>query len=112
MQPKKIGLATLLAVLLSAAAVGAASAAGAGPEAACNALAEETRSAVVLKQQGHPVDTAIRILSSKPVPDTVPPDQVAFYKKQLPGAARFAYMAKMSGDGTAKFYLKQCRIGS
>ena len=35
-----------------------------------------------------------------------------FYKGQLPGAARFAYMAGLSGDGTAKFYLKQCRIGS
>lgn len=108
MRPKTIGLT----VAIYMAAFGTALAAGPGPEAACNALAEETRSAVVLKQQGHPVDTAIRILSSKPVPSTVPPEQVEFYKKQLPGAARFAYMAKMSGDGTARFYQKQCRIGS
>jgi hypothetical protein len=28
------------------------------------------------------------------------------------GAGRFACMAGGAGDGTAKFYLKQCRIGS
>lgn len=108
MRPMVIGIA----VILSTTALGAALAAGPGPEAACNELAEQTRQAVVLKKQGLPVDTAIKVLSSKPVPDTVPPEQADFYKGQLPGAARFAYMAGISGDGTAKFCLKQCRIGS
>ncbi|MCO5108120.1 MAG: hypothetical protein M9907_13685 [Burkholderiaceae bacterium] len=108
MHPKTIGST----VILSTTIFGAVLAAGPGPEAACNALAEETRSAVVLKKQGLPVDEAIKVLSSKPVPDTVPPEQADFFKKQLPGAARFAYMAGISADGAAKFYLKQCRIGS
>ena len=62
--------------------------------------------------EGLPVDKAIKVLSSQAVPDTVPPVQSDFYKKQLPGAARFAYMSGLSIDGTARFYLKQCRIGS
>jgi hypothetical protein len=105
--------ATELAAILSSMFLGAALAApGPGPEAACNALAEQTRQAVVLKTQGFPVEKAIMVLSSQPVPGTVPADQASFFKQQLPGAARFAYMSGMSGDGTARFYLKQCRIGS
>jgi len=85
---------------------------GAGPEPACSALSELTRQAVALKKQGVPVDKAITVLSSQPAPDIVPPGQLEFYRKQLPGAARFAYVAGMSGDGAARYYLDQCRKGS
>lgn len=103
-------LSVLSAVLL-ASGVGLAQAAP-GPDEACQALAEETREAVVLKKQGIPVAKAVDSLSSKPVPDSVPAAQHDFYKSKLPGATRFAYMAGMSGDGMAKFYLKQCLQGS
>lgn len=94
-------------------ALGMASAApGPGPEAACAALAERARQAVVLKKQGLPIDKAITVLSSQPAPDTVPEEQREFYRQQLPGAARFAYAAGMSSDGAAQFYVKQCRKGS
>lgn len=109
MKWKIIGLALILTSMTFGAA---ASPPGPGPEAACNALAERTRQAVILKKQGLPVDQAIKVLTSQAVPETVPPEQAEFYKKQLPGAARFAYMSGISIDGTANFYLKQCRIGS
>ncbi len=101
------------ALILSSTAPAAAPATpGPGPEAACNALAEQTRQALVLKKQGLPLDKAIMVLSSHAVPDTVPPEQVALYKERLPGAARFAYVAGMSGDGAPQYYVKQCRNGS
>ena len=107
MKRKAIGLA----VVLSATAAGAALAAP-GPEAACHALAEQTRQALAMKKQGLPVDKAITALASQPVPGTVPPEQVAFYTERLPGAARFAYVEGMSGDDAAEYYVKQCRKGA
>ena len=113
MNCKSIGFAVILSFTsIGSALAGSGLEPGPGPEAACNALAERTRQAVILKKQGLPVDKAIKVLSSQEVPDTVPPVQSDFYKKQLPGAARFAYMSGLSIDGTARFYLKQCRIGS
>lgn len=83
-----------------------------GPEEACHALAKQTREAVALKKQGQPVDKTVASLSAQPVPDSVPAAQHGFYKTKLTPAIRFAYMAGMSGDGMAQFYLKQCRQGS
>lgn len=83
-----------------------------GPEAVCAARAGRTRQALVLKQHGLTVDRAIAVLSSQPAGDAVSPDQLEFFPKQLPGAACLAYAAGMSGDGTARYYLKQCRKGS
>ena len=83
-----------------------------GPQAACQALAEQTREAVALKQQGLAVDKAVARLSMQPPPDSVPAAQQDFYQGKLSGATRFAYMAGMSGEGAAAFYLKQCLQGS
>ena len=47
-----------------------------------------------------------------PVPGSVPSAQHDFYQSKLSPAIKFAYMAGMSGDGTAAFYLKQCLQGS
>jgi hypothetical protein len=104
------GLSALVAMACVAAA-GAALAAP-GPNQACAALAERAGEAVGLKKQGQSADQAVADLSSRPVPASVPADQHGFYKSKLPGAARFAFMAGMSADGTAEFYLKQCLKGS
>jgi hypothetical protein len=52
------------------------------------------------------------VLSSQHIPDTVPAGQVDFFSKHLPGAVRFAYVAGMSSDSTAQYYLKQCLEGA
>ncbi len=83
-----------------------------GPQEACQAISEQTREAVALKKQGMAVDKAVTQLSAQPVPGSVPSAQHDFYKSKLPGATRFAYMAGMSGEGAAAFYLKQCLQGS
>jgi hypothetical protein len=100
----------LLAALLSLTA-GVASAAP-GPEAACQALSAQVREAVALKKQGTAVGSAVDAVSAQPVPASVPADQHSFYQAKLPGATRFAFMAGMSGDDAAAFYLKQCLQGS
>ena len=107
MQPKAIGIAAILSLTPLSATLAAP-----GPEAACNALAEQARQALVLKKQGLALDKAIAALSSQPIPDTVPAGQADFFSKHLPGAARFAYVAGMSSDGTAQYYLKQCLKGA
>jgi hypothetical protein len=107
MRPKAIGFAAILSLTTSGAALAAP-----GPEAACNALAEQARQALVLKKQGLALDKAITVLSSQPVPDSVPAGQADFFRNHLPGAARFAYVAGMSSDGTAQYYLKQCLKGA
>lgn len=107
MRPKAIGFATILSFISFGAAVAAP-----GPEAACNALAEQARQALVLKKQGLALDKAITMLSSQPIPDTLPAGQAGFFRNHLPGAARFAYVAGMSSDGTAQYYLKQCLKGA
>lgn len=107
MRPKAIGFAAILSLTTSGAALAAP-----GPEAACNALAEQARQALVLKKQGLALDKAIAALSSQPIPDTVPAGQADFFSQRLPGAVRFAYVAGMSSDGTAQYYLKQCLKGA
>ena len=107
MRPNAIGFAAILSLTSFGAALAAP-----GPEAACNALAEQARQALVLKKQGLALDKAIAALSSQPIPDTVPAGQADFFSKHLPGAARFAYVAGMSSDGTAQYYLKQCLKGA
>lgn len=102
---------TVLSAVLLSSGVGLALAAP-GPEEACHALSERAREAVSMKKQGLPVGKAIAQLSSQLVPDSIPPAQHSFYKEKLSGATRFAYMAGMSGDGTAQYYLKQCMQGS
>lgn len=107
MKRKAVGFAMFLSSTIPGASLAAP-----GPEAACIALAQQARQALVLKKQGLAVDKAIMVLSSQPVPEAVPPEQVGYYKQQLPGAARFAYVAGMSGDGAAQYYVKECRKGS
>ncbi|QCB47872.1 hypothetical protein [Hydrogenophaga sp. PAMC20947] len=107
MKSKTIALSAFLVV----SGIGSALAAP-GPEAACQALSEQTREAVALKKQGLAVDKAVAQLSAQPVPGNIPSAQHDFYKTKLPGATRFAYMGRMSGDGMAQFYLKQCLQGS
>lgn len=102
---------TVLAAVFWSSGVGLAWAAP-GPQEACQALSERTREAATLKKQGLAVDKAVETLSSQPAPGDLPAAQQTFYKAKLPGATRFAYMARMSADGTAQFYLKQCLQGS
>ena len=106
----KLKFAVLFAVLFSA-GVGVAQAAP-GPEEACLALSERAREAVGLKKKAVPVNKAVAAQSSEPVPEGVPSAQHTFHKEKLPGVIRLAYMAGMSADGSAQFYLKQCRQGS
>ena len=100
-----------LSAFLLAATAGSAVAAP-GPKEACQALSEQTRAAVTLKKEGVVVDKAVAQLSAQPVPSSVPSAQQDFYKPMLSGAIRFAYMGRMSADGMAAFYLKQCLQGS
>ena len=100
-----------LSVLVWASGVAPALAAP-GPQEACQAIATHTREAVALKKQGMAVNKAVTQLSAQSVPGSVPSAQHDFYKSKLPGAVRFAYMAGMSGEGVAAFYLKQCLQGA
>ncbi|MEZ5703140.1 MAG: hypothetical protein R3E42_16045 [Burkholderiaceae bacterium] len=105
---------TWLIPWMAAAALASASAALAapGPKEACGALAERAAEAVALKKQGQSADQAVSAFASQPVPASVPAAQHGFYQAKLPGATRFAFMAGMSADGAAQFYLKQCLKGS
>jgi hypothetical protein len=99
------------AALLSMTALAARAASG--PEAACKALAARVEQAVKLKKQGTTAEKAFAELSALPAGDAVlPGDQAAYFGKQLPGAVRFAYVAGMSPENAAAYYLKQCRIGA
>jgi hypothetical protein len=84
-----------------------------GPEAACKALAARVEQAVSLKKQGQSAEKALAELSALPIDRAVPSgDQAAYYRKQLPSAVRFAYVAGMSPESASAYYLKQCRIGA
>lgn len=84
-----------------------------GPEAACKSLAARVEQAVNLKKQGTAAEKAVAELTALPAGDTVPAgEQTAYYSRQLPNAVRFAYVAGMSPENAAAYYLKQCRIGS
>ena len=107
MKPTTVALSALVWVSCAGPALAAP-----GPEEACQAISMQTREAVALKQQGMAVDKAVKQLSALPVPGSIPAAQRDFYQSKLPGAVRFAYMAGMSGEGVAAFYLKQCLQGS
>lgn len=104
---KSIALFAVLWVSITGSALAAP-----GPQEACQAISEHSREAVALKKQGVAVDKAVAQISALPVPGSVPSAQHGFYQSKLPGAIKLAYMAGMSGEGTAAFYLKQCLQGS
>lgn len=104
---KTVALSAVLFVSTTGSALAAP-----GPQEACQAISEHAREAVALKKQGIAVDKAVARFSAMPVPGSVPSAQHDFYQSKLSPAIKFAYMAGMSGDGTAAFYLKQCLQGS
>lgn len=84
-----------------------------GPQAACKALAARVAQAVNLKKDGVAAEKALADLSALSTGDAVPAgDEAGFFSKRLPSAVRFAYVAGMSPENAAAYYLKQCRIGS